>query len=245
MSQQAIYESFSVAQVRPLYGGKEALELPINLGPNLTLARGTVLAKAGAAQSAVFTITDTPTITAGTFTITARSPLTGVDVTTDDLAYNIAIADLQTALEAIYGEGNVLVAGGPLPGTDTTITLRADLADTFAETPTIDSTGLTGGTLAITATTVGRSAQTYGAYDDGVLDPAKCVLPVDVVTDAAGLIYLGTSATTRMGGPLRTTPAFFGGYFDTKELVGLDTNGVTDLGKLISGTVADGVLRIL
>jgi hypothetical protein len=37
--------------------------------------------------------------------------------------------------------------------------------------------------------------------------------------------------------------SYVSGYFDTKELVGLDAAAVADLGKLIRGTLADGILE--
>jgi hypothetical protein len=39
-------------------------------------------------------------------------------------------------------------------------------------------------------------------------------------------------------------PAWFKGYFDTKDLTGLDAAGIVDLGRLVSGVLADGVLEI-
>ena len=92
------------------------------------------------------------------------------------------------------------------------------------------------------------SPGTYAAYATGNVDgteTAKCVLPRQVTTDAAGLIYEGAQASNEeIGYAQLTTPAWFGGVFKTQDLVGLDAAGVTDLGgKVIFGDLTTGYVR--
>lgn len=100
----------------------------------------------------VQTVTITGTPTGGTFTLTYDGQ------TTAGIAFNANAAAVQTALEAIstIGIGNVLVAGGPGPGTAWTATFQGLFAGIDASTMTASSTGLTGGTtptVAVTTTT--------------------------------------------------------------------------------------------
>lgn len=89
---------------------------------------------------------------------------------------------------------------------------------------------------------------TYGLYADANADGtgvAKCVLPRQVTTDAAGLIYDGAQASNEETGYSQlTAPAFFGGIFKTQDLVGIDAAAVTDLGgKVIFGDLTSGYVK--
>ncbi|HEY3283075.1 MAG TPA: head decoration protein [Armatimonadota bacterium] len=84
------------------------------------------------------------------------------------------------------------------------------------------------------------------AHNDGT-EVAKCILSQDVVVDAAGLITV-TATAGQSGGEhgekLLSIPTYVAGTFKTSELIGLDANGVADLGRLLQGSVADGILRM-
>lgn len=89
---------------------------------------------------------------------------------------------------------------------------------------------------------------TYGLYVDANTDGtgvAKCVLPRQVTTDANGLIYDGAQASSEeIGYAQLTAPAFFEGCFKSEDLVGLDANGLTDLGgKVLFGTITAGYVQ--
>jgi hypothetical protein len=95
-------------------------------------------------------------------------------------------------------------------------------------------------------TVVGQITATglWKAYANGSADGsevAKGVLQYDLTTDASGNHTLGggNQAETQL-----SAPVYFSGCFRTTELTGLDAAGVTDLGKIISGTVADGILVV-
>lgn len=100
----------------------------------------------------VKTITITGTPTGGTFTLTYEGQ------TTAAIAFNANAAAVQAALEALstIGVGNVLVAGGPGPGTPWTVTFQGLFAGIDASEMTDDDALLTGGTtpaVAVTTTT--------------------------------------------------------------------------------------------
>lgn len=104
----------------------------------------------------VQTISDSGTVSGGTFTLTFRGD------TTDDLAYNATAATVEAALLALDsigtdGEGNdnVNVTGGPLPG-DTVVTFQNGLGTEDVPALTVDNTDITGGgTLVVAETTKG------------------------------------------------------------------------------------------
>lgn len=91
--------------------------------------------------------------TAGTFTITWNGE------TTAAIVYNAAASAVQTALEGLPSvePGDVLAAGGPLPGTPVTVTFQGAYAgQNVAQMTTTDT--LTGGSSAVTTTTPGADA---------------------------------------------------------------------------------------
>lgn len=81
------------------------------------------------------------------------------------------------------------------------------------------------------------------AYADGNSDgsqTAKAIAMYDFTTDASGNVTIANDTSVTY----HTAPVYKAGTFRTSELTGLDAAAVTDLGRLLSGTVADGVLRI-
>lgn len=107
---------------------------------------------------------------------------------------------------------------------------------------------LTGGagTATVATATAGSAgtAGTFRAYDPTGSDGrqvAKCILQYDVDVDASGNITVGGG---EYGETYKTAPAYFAGTFLTSELIDLDEAAVSQLGRLISGTVASGVLRM-
>jgi hypothetical protein len=82
----------------------------------------------------------------------------------------------------------------------------------------------------------------WSAYNNANVDGtevAKRILQYTVTVDASGNHSFGPN---QWGTAAKSVPAFYKGTFKTSELTGLDAAGVADLGRLISGTVADGVL---
>lgn len=97
--------------------------------------------------------TDSGTITAGNFKLTFEGQQTG------NIAWNAAASAVQTALEALSNvdSGDVAVTGGALPGTPVSVEFKGAYAGVNDVQMSVDNTGLTGGTLAVTTTTQGRS----------------------------------------------------------------------------------------
>lgn len=129
------------------------------------------------AVSEVQRITITGTPTGGTFTVSFGG------FTTTAIAYNASAATVQAALEALpsIGTGNVLCAGGALPGAFVSCTFRGALAgrNVAQMTATGSFTGGSSPAVAITTTTAGVdtdptartpvwSATGTGQYDNRV-----------------------------------------------------------------------------
>ena len=89
---------------------------------------------------------------------------------------------------------------------------------------------------------------TFKAYASGNSDGSevpRCLLSVDTTTNSSGEHFFGTQAASEFGETHLHTFAFFTGKFKTTDLTGLDANAVTKLGRLLSGSVANGILALL
>jgi hypothetical protein len=98
----------------------------------------------------------------------------------------------------------------------------------------------------VKGTVVGQITATglWKAYANGAVDGsevAKGILQYDLTTDASGNHTLGGGS---QGETQQTAPVLMSGYFRTSEMTGLDAAGITDLGKLVSGSLADGILCV-
>lgn len=93
---------------------------------------------------------------AGTFTITFQGSTTG------NIAYNATPAVVQAALEALpnINPGDVTVTGGPLPGTDITLTFSGQYAGVNVTQITADGALTTGETFTIATTVAGGGNDT-------------------------------------------------------------------------------------
>lgn len=94
---------------------------------------------------------------------------------------------------------------------------------------------------------------TYAPYDDAVAtgaQVARVILQYACITDASNNITYGTATGGgAWGETYLTAPVYYRGSFKTSELPqsgagSIDAAAVVDLGRLISGTTADGVLLI-
>ncbi|MEW1565830.1 hypothetical protein AB0454_22925 [Streptomyces sp. NPDC093509] len=113
--------------------------------------QGAAVPVAGTDEVQTVTITGTPT--GGTFTLTFNSQ------TTSAIPYNAAAAAVQSALEALsnIAPGDVVCAGGALPGTPVTVTFGGtyDGSNVPQMTATPSFTGGTSPAVAVTTTTPG------------------------------------------------------------------------------------------
>jgi hypothetical protein len=212
MAMSAQVARWSGRKLYPLKAPHLAQRRTINLPPNVEYDAGQIVSLAGAAANDVQTISDTGTITAGTFTISGQNPITGAAFTTGTIAYNANNAAVKAALEAVLLTGiTVTVAGSGLPGSDTTLTFSGSTAGRPVPLMTINSTGLTGGTLAVAHTTPGR-------------------------TDAFGNVF-HADAPAGLGGEATTT-MYYSGTFATEDVTGLTTDALAALGGfLVAGSI--------
>jgi hypothetical protein len=132
-----------------------------NVSGQRILQPGTVLAKItsgpdsgkvgpyqASGTSEVQTLTESGTISAGTYTITFNGQ------TTTALAFDATAATIQAALEALsnVAPSDVVVAGGPVHTTPVSLTFYGNLIGNVAAV-TVDTTLLTGSTPGITVAT--------------------------------------------------------------------------------------------
>jgi hypothetical protein len=173
-------------------------------------------------------------------------PITGQTLTFE-LPYNANNATAQTSARAVLG-ANVTASGGPLPVAPISFTFNNDLGSIPIHPMTVAS-ALSGGTspaAAFARNTTGATANTFANYNDANNDgtqTARCILSYDCATDAGGNVTFGNGAGDR-GESSKDAPAYFIGIFLTTDLIGLDANGVADLGRLLSGTPANGILSM-
>lgn len=241
------FSIYTGKKLLPLYKPEKADELPVNLIPGITYERGRVLGQITAAVNDVQTLTTTGVPTGGTITVRAYEPYGGGSGTFV-LAYNSTAAAAQTAIRAVMGP-HITVTGGALP-TGLVFTASGSFVSLPIDLMTIETNGLTGGTAsaaAVAHTTIGANKGMHGKYDDTAvngLQTAKCINAYEVTVDGGGNVYFGASSSQNVAG--ETIPAatsYVSGYFDTKELVGLDAAAVADMGRLVRGVLADGVLE--
>lgn len=112
----------------------------------------------------VQTVTITGTPTGGTFTLTYAGQ------TTAGIAYDATAGAVQTALAALsnIGPNDVLVTGGPGPGTAYIVTFRGTLGYTDVALLTASATSLTGGTTPA-VTPVQTTAGSAGWFSAGLV----------------------------------------------------------------------------
>jgi hypothetical protein len=132
----------------------------------------------GGITNEVQTITAVPTVSGGTYSIT----ITETNDTASGIAFGANAATVQTALEALatIEPGDILVGGGPLPGTPMTLTYAGVFAGKNVAQATVNSSLLTGG----------------GSYTPSTTTPgADAVVDVPAVPAGAvfGNAYLDTS----------------------------------------------------
>lgn len=194
---------------------------------------GTKLANPTVAPTLTAATGSTPTFVAGmhavsyTFITAAGeslpSPAAGVVLTggsTPTLAITVGVITLPTGATGVKYYVNGFYAGTST-GIETTL-------NGFAATGSIPPVSNT----AFTAT--------------NGLHVAKAISVYDFRTDEVGNVIWGDGNTSpEFGAKDQTAPAWFGGVFKTTDLTGLTADAVNDLGRLWSGTVADGLLALL
>jgi hypothetical protein len=198
------------------------------------------------------TVTGGPLNTSA-ITITFQGTLAGVYVPQLGLTTSLLVG-AGTATQTVVNFGsagaNILASGGPLPGSVVTLSFQNALGNQAVATLTTTSTGLTGGTAPaaiVTHTTTGSAGTPgqYFAYSPNNTDGsqvAKCLLQFDSAVDANGNITFGSQtggqAAGGFGQTFKQAPAFFRGMFRSQDLVGLDTNAINQMGRLLQGDLS-------
>lgn len=233
---------FSVRKLSPAASGYER-ESTVRLPGLINWLAGSVLGYVtGTAASAVHRLTFTGTVTGGTFRLVYGAEVS-LSVTWNATPATL-VTNLQVAMDDLVGAGNSVVSGtGPYD-----ITFQSELANRSIPIPAVIN-ALTGTSPVLTPTLqiAGHPGSGLaGLYNDALSDgtqTARCILSQDTATDLRGCII-----TDRPGSTYNSAPVFVGGQFFTGDLIGLDANGVTDLGRLINGnaiTTVPGVGTII
>lgn len=241
---------YSGRKLVPIYKPEKADELPINLVPNQRYERGRVLGHVTTPTNDVQTLTITGTPTGGSLTIRAFDPYGGGSGTFV-LPYNASNATAQGLVRAVLGP-HITVTGGALPGTAMVFTASGSFVSMPMNLFQIEANNLTGGSTpgggaTFVHTTIGANTGQFGKYDNTAvngLEIARRINAYEVAVDSGGNITFGPVAVEGYNGEVSAAAtAYVSGYFDTKELYGLDAAAVADLGRLVHGTIADGILE--
>lgn len=233
--------TFSIPRVDPVIDPHDASEIAINLTASVSYPAGQILGELIGTDEVVTVTIDAA---GGTFTMTFGAQ------TTAPVAWNASAADAQAALEALstIGIGNILVTKA---GLVYTLVFRGDLGSTNVGAVTTTATGLTGGAgtavVAVATAGVAGTPGVYGVYGSGLTNGAqnpKGILRYACTTDANGMITFGDGAVAEWGQQTRSTDMWVKGTFRCEDLVGLDANAITKLGRLINGTPAHGRLMV-
>lgn len=103
--------------------------------------------------------------------------------TSGSLDDDVSLADLQTAIDALFGAGNVVASGGPLATGPFTLTVAPDgeLANQNVAAPTTTPTGGTGVVTVATATAGAKGLDGFVFHDAPLTGTAD--VPVSILTD--------------------------------------------------------------
>jgi hypothetical protein len=223
--------------------------------PNLVVPMGTLLIQAAAAVNDVQTLSMTNSPTSGAVLITFTQPVTLSQLTVS-IPYNATAAAVQALINPLFGAGNVVVAGGTLPGTAMTFTGASAFAGMPIPLAIVGASTLAGAG----STPVASVAHTTQGLVQGSLTPYAGsgsrvgVSKWDLSTDGNGTIYQGLSASgivgaSNWGGTYRTAPVFIKGVFNAADLVGFDSTSLTaavGFARQLAGpTINQGLIEIL
>lgn len=225
---------------------RRAVRLPVGGTYRKGRILGAITSVTARSEVRTWTITGTPTGFTGSFTFTNGG--SAVIGTLANLVTTVpTAAEVTTALEAIFGAGNVTVSKSVLVYTITFANTLANVRIADNLTASLTYTAGTSPAQSFALTTRGSSGEgQYDIYDDTASDGtqvAKCVLEYDYLSDPQGGKVTEQGPTGQPFSP----DAYFSGYFFVADLLGLDAAAVTDLGKMSEGTVfsaPNGILHI-
>ena len=185
LNQSLVATRYSNDPLQPLYFQDHCpwLTIGVTVGPSLYVAAGQVMAQQTAASTP-----DVQTISvsggSGSMAFSLVTPF-GV---AGPFAYNISTANLQTALQVLYGSGNITVTG--TPGTSYVITGAGALVAGYL--PALVAASVSSGlTVSIAHTTLGILNGAWVAFNDSTV-AAPAAAPTLTATGSGGTIGAGT-----------------------------------------------------
>lgn len=132
---------------------------------------------------------------AGTFTITFQGSPTAA------IPFNATVAQVQAALDALpnVNPGDITVAGGPLPGTNVSLTFSGQYAGVNVAEITIDGGATTGETITIATATAGGANDTdLDTMTGHLLDDVKVRTNNGAGRSVAALYWNGIVVESRL-----------------------------------------------
>lgn len=175
-------------------------------------------------QAEVATVTVTGTPTGGTYTLT----YSGIG-TTVAIAYNAAASVVQTALETLFGSGNVTVAGSA--GGPYTVTFSGTAGN--VPTPTVGTNSLTGGT----SPNVSFGTTTSGITTFGYLGPHQSNATDGRQTLTKGKCWIANQTILETDKGSQYGPGFFeGGRIYQSRLKRLNDAGTAYIAHTVDST---------
>ena len=203
----------------------------------------TVIIAAGITIPATQTITLTGSPNGGTYILSGLDPRNAAPLASTAIAYNALAADVQTALNVIYGAGTVTVTGA-FPSY--LVTFGGALATRVVPAMTLTTNSLTYTPTVTATTTVGSQALNFtgsvagGTFTLSGTNPATnlavttAALPVtavatDIQTALAAVFGVGNVTVTGAAAPFLIT---FGGTLSSLNVPALtvSTTGLTNIG---------------
>lgn len=245
--------NYTGKQLIPAYHVEDAIPISVNFAPNLTIALGQVVG-----QITNPTANDVQTLTlegtGGTFTLA----LVGLDTftyVTGALPFNVSAAALVTALTALAEAGGFHLATAAVTEAAGVYTITWGGAMASYPMPTLTAisalttaTAGVAGTATVAHTTTGNTLGWFTAYNAQNTDGSNVAVglaPANFKTDALGrVIYGNVPLLPPFISNDLSVPVYVYGFFFTQDLVGLDAAAVTQLGRQIIGTTANGVVHL-
>lgn len=234
--------------LKPAVFPNDAREEAVRMRPG-TYVAGQAMAQpttlTGANDVQTLTVTGTPT--GGSFYLLFNGEFVGPFLFNSTLAQAQAIVDASPQLGKVGGVSQVILTGGPLPGSTIVFTFSGStVASLWQPLLTVGSNGLTGGSspaAAVVHTTPGRAVGgQWGAYDPAASDGMERMaglLTTACIVDINGFVHYGPS-NARDAGRGFTIPVYVAGYFRTADITGIDTAGIADMGgRIVWGDPAD------
>lgn len=237
--------------LQPAYPHPEPLWVPFQFGANQNILKGTVVAQKVSdgkiypyLQTTYVAAPATPAFTTG-----------GADGTWPTGVYAMAISLSNAQGESLPSPAVLVSVTNPahitvpaLAGLDASATFVNVYVSGMRAAQIAVAAGATVATNLLNfgnavAAVAPRQTNTAAKVTDGT-QLAIGIMPYDVITDANGRVVPGDTTPGEFGQTYNDAPVFVKGYFWTQDLTGLDSVAVSQLGRLVTGTLANGVIAL-